>query len=120
MTIGVTEGSIAQVLMGFSVVSLKFVDIIRSLRSRREHKAWGVSPRNESRKCPELAKASDRNSVVMRYRGIHNADDLETITLPPVFAGYCSVLIRPGVRCASPQALCWRLLRRLVHFFNEL
>jgi hypothetical protein len=40
-----------------------------SLRSRRQHKAWGVSPRNRPTRCPKPAIAGDRGKSMIRADG---------------------------------------------------
>jgi hypothetical protein len=64
-----------------------------SLRSRRKHKAWGASPRGLSIKSIQARAAGES-------------------ALPPVSqaANICSINL--GL---APQALCLRLLRRLIN-----
>jgi hypothetical protein len=107
-----------------SVLTLKFAEInTTSLRSRRQHKAWGVSPQEGleqdfeparaggsghagfPRCVPQKSRMQGRRSVA-RCRGLLIFADSDL-----------------GFRCAPPQALRCRLLRRLnpkSPFFSEL
>ena len=81
-----------------------------SLRSRRKHKAWGVSPRwlsttnFQARECGRQNKCGE------------NANKLAAPGLPPICMGskfHCFQFL--GL---TPQALCLRLLRRLKADFS--
>jgi len=72
-----------------------------SLRSRRQHKAWGVSPRSKPNQTSEACEAGDSVLPCFTVR--------KDRRLSPVSRSY-SLSGFPG---AHAQALRWRLLRRL-------
>jgi len=102
-------------------VFLKFAELkATSLRSRRQHKAWGMSPRRELNSNSKPAKAGDSGNANLLIYVFHEpaAENDRSV------ARFRGLVIVPafalGFRCAPPQALCYRLLRRLNEFVCEL
>ncbi len=86
------------------IYSTGFAENLVSLRSRREHKAWGVSPRFLT---PENFKPAERATEAMQQNGW-----VCTQTAAAHFHGLALQIIYQSLGL-TPQALRLRLLRRL-------
>jgi hypothetical protein len=93
----------------------------RSLRSRRKHKAQGGagSPAGQPRWGAEAERnPGSREKKFVKARETGDRRRLSEVYRPLARAGGSLKPIYPGFRFASPWALYFRLLRRLIECFN--